>query len=98
MELNDFANLSRRAVLGGTIAIALAAATKRQQPSAVTTHLGLDEERRLERIYLHGFQAARGTAPSPRGRKIEAYLANVGSKLTALPLRRKVDYSFHFDA
>ena len=59
--------------------------------------LTLTEERNLEPVYLRGYEQQRGTAPTPRGRRIEAYLAKVAARLTGQGLRRPIHYSFHFD-
>jgi predicted Zn-dependent protease len=88
--------MSRRALCagGGAALLAgllptIAAAQERDLPRA--------EEERLGLIYARGFLQARGAAPTPRGRLIEAYLTHVGSRLTATGLRRPLAYRFHFD-
>ena len=89
--------VSRRQLIAAA-PLLLAAAKAPHRPSTAITHkLSLAEERHLEPIYLRGYETARGTAPTPRGRRIEAYLDKIGARLSAHGLRRPVKYSFHLD-
>jgi predicted Zn-dependent protease len=88
--------ISRRALCAGGGATLLAALLPKAV-GAQEADLPRAEEERLGRIYARGFLRARGAAPTPRGRLIEAYLTHVGSRLTATGLRRPLTYSYHFD-
>ena len=90
--------ISRRYLLASMPALIAAAKAPHRAASQRITHtLTLAEERYLEPIYLRGYEQQRGTAPTPRGRRIEDYLAKVGARLTRQHLRRPMPFSFHFD-
>lgn len=90
--------ISRRyLIVSMPLLLAAAKAPHHTVSSRITHSLSLAEERALEPIYLRGYERQRGTAPTPRGRRIEAYLAKVGARLTAQGLRRPIQYSYHFD-
>src|SRR5206468_1864771 len=90
--------ISRRELIASMpLLLAAARAPRHAVSGRITHHLSLAEERAIEPIYLRGYERQRGTAPTPRGRRIEAYLAKLGNRLTAQGLRRPLRYSFHFD-
>jgi predicted Zn-dependent protease len=89
----EWAIARRDLILGAAAAGCLAGPAR-----AANEGLPRAEEERLGAIYLRGYQQARGTAPSPRSERIEAYLTEVGGRLIATGLRRPLSYSFHFDA
>jgi predicted Zn-dependent protease len=90
------APLSRRALCVGGGA-ALLAALLPKAAAAQEPDLPRAEEERLGLIYARGFLQARGSTPTPRSRLIEAYLSQIGARLTATGLRRPLQYSYHFD-
>lgn len=90
--------LTRRTMMAAIPAAFLAARGVSAKINAVgSASLSLADERMLSPIFLRGYERQRGTAPTPRGRRIETYLNKVGAKLTASGLRRPLNYNFHFD-
>jgi predicted Zn-dependent protease len=92
--------IGRRELIASAAAVALLApaALAAAPDLPAQDSLPRAEEERLGEIWRRGYQQARGTAPSPRSERLEAYLTEIGNRLTATGLRRPMTYSYHFDA